>query len=191
MEIEIKNVYLLIKITDYKKFDEIFPDNGSSKVQPYWTYHDKKGVIKINLGNNITKFLNKQQSFEYIIDDFLELKKNNKYLIDIDINTFKPFGEYFIYIDYILDNKFYTNVYTISDEILSTQFLYKNSKSFKYNFYHNYNFIDINPFLNNDKPITPEHILLYNDTINKNLDNVKILIKEDNVKILLIKEEFT
>jgi hypothetical protein len=176
---KITDVYLLIKIKDFKKFDEIFPDNlGDSKVHPYWIYHDKKGVIKINLESDIVNFLNRQKLFEYTIDELLELKENNENLIDIDINTFKPFGDYYIYIDYIFDNKKYTNFYNTSDEILSTQFSYKNSKSFNYKFYDS--FIDIKPFLNNDKPITSEHILLYNDTINKNLDNLKIvLIKEE------------
>jgi hypothetical protein len=174
----IRDVYILIKITDFKKFDEIFPDNDSLKLHPSWIYLDKKGIIKINVGTDIVEYLNKQKLFEYDIDDFLDLKENNEYLIDIDIKTFKPFGDYFIYIDYNLNNKIYTNFYNNSDQILSTQFLYKNSKNINYTFYDT--LIDIKPFLNNDKPITPEHILLYNDNINKNLDNVKIiLIKEE------------
>jgi hypothetical protein len=177
----IKDVYIVIKINDFEKFDEIFPDNDNLKLHPSWIYLDKKGIIKINVGTEIVEYLNKQKLFEYTIDDFLDLKENNEYLIDIDIKTFKPFSDYFIYIDYNLHNKKYTNFYNKSDQILSTQFLYKNSKNFdamyitiEYETEKGYHSMDITKFIklftNNDTAITIESMMLFHH-LNVEIDN--------------------
>jgi hypothetical protein len=160
---QIHKVYLVAKITDFDKFNEIFPDIANvSKVHPFWIYHDKKGVIKIDLGMDIVIFLNKyikfNETFEYTLKEFIDIKYNGKNLVDIYSEFFQSFGKLFIYVEYQLHNKEYINVYTEHDTILSTQFLYKNSKESKC--------LYLKKFLNNDTPITPELVFLYDDKIN-------------------------
>ena len=126
-EVKLNSIYLVVQITDEIVFNELFPDNGNApKVQPSWEYFDKKRVIKIDLGTDITNFLNKNDSFEYSLNTFFELKENDEYLIDIDIETFKKFGDIFVYINYNLDNNEYINVYSKNEIIFSKHFLIKN-----------------------------------------------------------------
>ena len=76
--------YLICKITDYEKFNEIFPTyENTPKVQPMWDYYENKGIIKIKL----------EQSFNETIsyNDFL----NNT---GLDIPLFQSFSEIFNYI---------------------------------------------------------------------------------------------
>ena len=126
-EVKLNSIHLVVQITDENVFNELFPDNGNApKVQPSWEYFDKKRVIKIDLGTDITNFLNKNDSFEYSLNTFFELKENDEYLIDIDIETFKKFGDIFVYINYNLDNNEYINVYSKNEIIFSKHFLIKN-----------------------------------------------------------------
>ena len=63
---KINEVFFIVKITNEVVFNDIFPE---SKVQPSWDYFDKKRVIKIDLGTDITNFLNKNDSFEYSLNE--------------------------------------------------------------------------------------------------------------------------
>lgn len=202
---QIHTVELVVKITDNDKFNEIFPDiENVSKVQPFWTYHDRKGVIKIDLGMDIVDFLNKlirvDQTFDYTIKDLINLRYNGKHLISVYFDFFKQFGELFIYITYYLNNEEFINVYNERDFILSTQFLYKNSKT--NNIILNYCCTDdhlenrffvtdyLKKFMNNDNSITPELVVLHHDKLNINTDFLlfKILFDFNNVQYYNVRQ---
>ena len=178
----LKSISFVCKITDTYLFNEHFPNyDNIQKVQPGWTYLPLKGIIKINL--EIVDYFNNLDFFDYTFDDFFNIIKNGEYLIDIDIELFKTFGNVYIYIEYnnlvfskpnnnlvfsnekFINEKFinekFINVYTKSDEIISTQFS-KNVKHKNFNAYiQNKNCTRfVKSFLNNDN-ITPEKILCY------------------------------
>jgi hypothetical protein len=186
---KINNIDLIIKITNYEIFDEIFmPLPGVPLVQPHWVYYDNKGIIKINLGKEIVLFLNKQKGcYDYSFNNLFELKEKYKdtyeHLITVDLNVFKDFSKMFITVDYTFNNKEYTNFYYENDIILSKDFTTKNFKNEEYSFSKAYimliksnvlseNITDyFKRFLNNKQKITPEIILL-NYNINISLDEL-------------------
>ena len=82
--LSIKKLSFVCKITDNEMFNIIFPEyDNVPKVQPGWTYHPNKQVIKIDLGEEIVDYLNKLEIFEYNFDELFLIKqqqnfKNNK-----------------------------------------------------------------------------------------------------------------
>jgi hypothetical protein len=158
----LKSISFVCKITDTDLFNEHFPNyDNIQKMQPGWTYLPSKGIIKINL--EIVDYFNNLGFFDYTFDEFLNIIKNGEYLIDIDTELFKTFGNVYIYIEYnnSLNNSGLVNVYTKGDEILSTHFS-KKVKHKNFNAYiQNKNCTRfVKSFLNNDS-ITPEKILCY------------------------------
>jgi len=187
----IKSIHFISHIKDHTLFNDTFPDyTNVYKVQPGWNYFNKKNSIKINLGNEIVNYLNTylsvDDSFEFTYDQLFNLKEFGNFLIDIDINLFKIFGDGYIYINYLIDNKEFINVYTQHDEILSSQFQYY---TFQSNELVKVLLTDTNyqdqkediteyykMFLNNDAWLTPEQILLNYDSLNKNIEETKLKI---------------
>jgi len=167
---KINKVYLIVKITNYELFDEEFmPLPGVARVQPHWEYFPDKGVIKIDLNQEIVDFLNKQHLFKYTFDELFELKIFEEYLITIDKCLFKDFSELFIYIEYTLDNKPFINFYSQNDTIESLDFTTKNFKNNELNFIKakliiNSIFLDITDYIklfaNNKNEVTQETMLL-------------------------------
>jgi hypothetical protein len=187
-----QNIYLVVEITDLECFLDFFPEN---RVQPSWDYYTSKGVIKIDLGTEIKDYLNSQEIFELDFENFLDLKVENEYLSTIDPAFFKKFARLYIYIDYYLNGNDYTNVYKQFDTILSTDFLYKNSKtldfvkSFVFYVYNNKLYVNkltdyLKRFLNNDKNISLYLLLLNDDNINISLNNcvIKTVDRYHNIK---------
>ncbi len=191
----IKKMDFICKITDNEMFNIIFPEyDNVPKVQPGWTYHPDKQVIKIDLNQEIVEYLNSLEIFEYNFDELFlikqtkqeqEQKQEDNYLIDIDYELFKSIGNCYIYIEYTINNKDYINVYKKGNEILSTQFEYlNNNKETKFVIYSKNKDTpnDItdyfNKFINNDIILTPEEILIYDDTITHNLEQTTIEIIE-------------
>jgi len=187
-EVKVNSVYFVIKITDKIKFDKIFPDYpGKSKVQPGWIYHDKKQIIKIDLGEDIVTFLNKKiencEIVNYSLNDFFKIKNNDgKYIIDIDIKTFKSFGHLDIYIYYTIDGKEFINY---CNKYIPICNLFKSNYNcniinckLKYLNYFDESVLFTNYFklFINNKFITPENILNINDTFNINLNNISFKI---------------
>ena len=190
-------------------FNDIFPE---SKVQPSWDYFDKKRVIKIKLNKKLINFLNKNDNFSF--DELFELKIKNKYLIDIDINLFKKFGDIFIYTNESngtngtnesngtngTNESNGTNrtncihVYTLDQKIDSSDF----NPNFNFIFnkctleYKNYK-IDLTEYLHSfrfNEFITPEILLLFYDNFNEDLDFILLKINFDwCTKILLLKQK--
>lgn len=177
--VNLQQIYFVVEITDYSSFNLSFPEN---RVQPSWDYYPIKGVIKIDLGNELVDYLNSQEIFELSFDDFLDLKVDHEYISTIDPDFFKMFGRVYIYIDYYLNGNDYTNVYTNRDTILSTDFLYKNSKllnfvkSFVFYVDENKLYVDkltdyLKRFLNNDREITLYLLLLNFDRLDTPLND--------------------
>jgi hypothetical protein len=179
---KINSISFVCHINDIERFDEVFPDyHNIYKVQPNWLYFDKKQIVKIDLGMEIVKYLNDimDETFEFTIEQFFELKENNEYIIDINTELFKEFGEIYLYVNYSIDGLDYINVYTKDDEILSTQFEYTNIKNktlkctIKYT-ENDKNFVEditeyFKCFTNNDIPITLEMLLYNYDNLNISL----------------------
>jgi len=196
--INLQNIYLVVEITDLDCFNRLFPEN---LVQPSWDYYPVKGVIKIDLGKEIVDYLNRQEIFELDFDDFLDLKCDNEYLSTLDPGFFKTFGDIYIYIDYYLNEDKFTNVYTNRDTILSTDFLYKNSKTlnfvkcFVFYIYNNKMYVNkltehLKSFLNNDREITLELVLLNFDGLDTPLNDciIKTVDRYRNAKYYNINE---
>jgi hypothetical protein len=196
--INLQKIYLVVEITDYECFYESFPEN---RVQPSWDYYPFKGVIKIDLGTEIIDYLNSQEIFELCFEDFLDLKVENEYLSTIDPDFFKKFGRLYIYIDYYLKGSDYTNVYKNCDTILSTDFLYKNSKLLNFVkcfvFYIEDKKLYVNKltdylkrFLNNDHEINVDLLLLNFDDLDTPLNNcvIKMVDRYRNAKYYKVNE---
>jgi len=202
---KIQKVHFICHIEDDDEFNLHFPDfENCPKVQPGWKYFKNKKIIKIDLGEEIVKYLNKNMdsTFEYIvssmhvddtegIEDFLNVKENGKHLIDILPNLFFCFGKSYIYIDYLIDSSQYINVYEMYDEILSTQFEYTNSKEKIFNCTIKRNCKDTQQrteiheditdyfkcFINNDVPITLDKVLYNLDSFDEELDNIALKLR--------------
>ena len=190
--VNLQKIYFVVEITDYSSFNRFFPEN---LVQPSWDYYPVKGVIKIDLGKEITNYLNRQEIFELSFDDFLDLKIEDEYLSSIDPDFFKKFGRLYIYVDYYLNGCDFTNVYTKRDTILSTDFLYKNSKTLNFVksfvFYVEENKLYVNKltdylkrFLNNDREINLYLLLLNFDGLDTSLNDciIKTVDRSRNAK---------
>jgi hypothetical protein len=175
---KINRATLLIKITDYYTFNEIF----EGKFQPHWEY--RNGVIKIDLGTDIVKFLNKRK-YKYNTEFLLNLKEAGEYLSTVDLDLFKNFAAIYLYVEYTL-GKDYINFYHLSDEINSQDFQTKSFKNQEYSICKafvqsmktplrlNDDFTrNIQLFVNNKNKITTEVVLLY---YNYNLDEVILKI---------------
>jgi hypothetical protein len=197
-ELKIKSVHFISHIKNNELFDEMFPDYVNvPKVQPSWSYFDKKQVIKINLNNEIVDYLNNKinsyECFEYHFEDFLNIKESDEHLITIDLEFFKTLGDNYIYINYSFNNMDYINVYSENDEILSTHFLYTNNKVISYikssiSYLENKKEVEVditdyfNCYSNNDKLLTPEQILLNYDPLDENLENITLNINYPWIK---------
>jgi hypothetical protein len=180
----IKKIELLVHIKNKEIFNEFFPDiPNTPKVHPYWNYTRKKDVIKIDLYEEIVHYLNKEKTFEYSVDDIFEIKQYQEYMIGNHLDFFKKFGNTFLYITYVMNGKEYINFYPDDSIIMSTQFSYKNYKRIssiytKVKYKENGKLVSnditdlVQSFSNNDDPITPEMILLYDDSINEDLNKI-------------------
>jgi hypothetical protein len=175
---KINRATLLIKISDYTLFNETF----QGKFQPHWEYHN--GIIKIDLGNDIVKFLNKRP-FKFNTEFLLNLKEFGEYLSTVDLDIFKNFAMIYLYIEYTL-GKDYINFYSLADEINSQDFCTKSFKNQEYSICQafvqsmknplifNHDFTrNIQLFVNNKTKISTEVVLLY---YNYNLDEVILKI---------------
>jgi hypothetical protein len=204
----IKSIHFINHIQNNELFDEIFPDYPNIyKVQPNWLYLDKKRVIKIDLGVEIVDFLNKQintsECFEYPVQDFINIKKekenedqedqkdqedqeDQEYLVTLDTELFKSFGDNYIYINYTFNDVDYINIYSLDNTILSTHFQYINKVKcyitciinyINDNYMNEHNITEYyNCYSNNDPFLTPKQILLNYDKLNENLENVTLKI---------------
>ena len=172
---KINKIYLVAKITNYEIFDEQFmPLPGGSRVQPHWEYFPSKGVIKIDLNQEIVNFLN-GCTFNYTLDELFRLTD----LITIDIPLFKDFSKLFLYIEYSLNNQDFINFYSENDLICSQDFKIRNFKNeFKFaKLQFDLISLDITDYLklfsNNKNEITKE-LLLLNYNIDANLEKINL-----------------
>ncbi len=159
-----KKFVLIAKITNNELFEEYFPELGTKyKTQPQWEYNPSKGIIKINL---------EQELVDGLCDDYLETT-------DIDISFFKIFSKLYVYVSYFCDNIEYINVYQPSDTINNSDFTVMETQlSTKYQSLMCAQFIYqekpvyitkyFKMFLNNKTTVTPEILLMYNDQIKQN-----------------------
>jgi len=191
---KINKVELLVKIVDYEIFDEVFmPLPGVPRVQPHWEYLSNKGTILIDLGEDIVDYLNNIPEYEFTFCDLFELRDKRSHLISVDLNSFKGFGIFYMFIDYTMDNKNYINFYDETSTINSLDFTRKNFKNQEYTnsrFYiqsikrFNYD-EDVTQFVksltNNPTLITPEIILLYSHH-NIDLNDLMLKIVKVNLK---------
>lgn len=182
----INNVELVIKITDYKVFDEEFANLPRvQRVQPHWEYFSNKGIIKIDLGCHIVAYLNENKC-NFTLESLFEIKEDSEHLVTVDLELFKSFGIPFINIDYRLNNKNYLNFYYSNQVINYTDFTTKNftnesflkRKAYLMMIKDNQYIKDITNyvklFLNNRNKINVEMILL-NYPINISLN--KLILK--------------
>jgi hypothetical protein len=176
---KINKIYLVAKITNYEIFDEQFmPLPGGSRVQPHWEYFADKGVIKIDLNQDIVNFLN-QSTFDYTLDELFKLKNNQDFIITVDIPLFKEFSELFIYVHYSLNGQDFINFYSQNDLICLKDFKIRHFKNeFKFAQLHfgliNLDITDyLKLFSNNKKEVTQE-LLLLNYNIDANLEKVNL-----------------
>jgi len=180
---KINKIYLIVKITNYEIFDETFmPLPGVSRVQPHWEYFSDKGVIKIDLNQEIVDFLN-HSTFNYTFDELFAIKFDEDYLITIDKSCFTEFSNLILYVEYTLNNQDYINFYRETDTICSQDFTTKNfknqqifnCKAYIMSIKSNLLEIDITDyiklFVNNKNEIPIEIFLLYYN-INMNLNNM-------------------
>jgi hypothetical protein len=179
-------IELVIKITDYKVFDEEFANLPRvQRVQPHWEYFSNKGIIKIDLGGHIVAYLNKNKC-DFSLESLFEIQLDSEYLVTVDLDLFKSFGIPFINIDYRFNNKDYINFYYSNQTIKYTDFTTKNftnegflkRKAFLMMLNDNQYINDITSyvksFLNNSNKINTEIILL-NYAINISLN--KLILK--------------
>ena len=168
---QFKKVILIAKIKNQALFDEYFPDLGTKyKTQPQWEYLPLKNIIKIEL---------EQEIHEGPLDDYL-----NQTSLDIDF--FKSFCELYIYVYYNFGENGYINVYKPSDTVCKTDFtIMETGLSQKYHdiicatfqcegqqiYVTKY----LKMFLNNKNNITPEILIMYNDSIKTNKASLRIV----------------
>jgi len=184
----INRVQLLVKIVNYEIFDEVFmPLPGVPRVQPHWEYSSTKGTILIDLGDDIVSYLNNNPEWEFSFCDLFDLKnKESSHLISVDLDIFKGFSIFYMFINYTMDNRDYINFYDETSTLDKLDFNRKNFKNQEYSNCQvfiqsikrfNYN-NDITEFVksltNNPSLITPEIILLY---IHHNMDIKDLLLK--------------
>ena len=185
---EINNICFICKITDTKLFNSLFPDG---KVQPYWDYYPETGVIKIKLDQDLVNFVNKiELSDPLVISTLLSFSK----YITIDYQFFQKMGDIFVYFEYHLDGKDYINVYTPCNEITNNHFTELNSRyeipacvCFKYPDYTRYITNYYKKFINNFYPITPTHLVLFDNLLNKK-DAILCIIDKKGISNILINE---
>ena len=201
---KIDSIDFICKITDKKLFNEVFPDNPNFKykVQPSWNYYDKKGVIKINLDQELIDFLNKSVNFSYSIRNLFELKNisTNEHFVSLFLPFFESFGINYIYVNYTFLGKKYINIYDQINFINKSDFNEDYTCGFKGILCSNikYNIDDhefteyISSYLKmfyNNKTLTLEHLLLNYDKINVPMDNCKLhIIENSKIKKLNLNE---
>jgi hypothetical protein len=178
----INSIELVVKVTDYETFNKNFNITGVPVVQPHWEYLSKKGIIKINLGEEIVNYIN-QNKHDCTLESLFDVKENDEYLVTVDLELFKTFGQPFIIIDYRLDNKDYKNFYYTNQIIHHGDFTKKHfinetflkGRSYLMMLNNNQYTNDITSyvklFLNNKNKVTTEIILL-NYPINISLNEL-------------------
>ena len=174
---KIKNKsYFICKITNTELFHELFPDYPNTpKVQPYWEYYPNKQVIKIKLDDDVFNF-----------EEF-------KYKTTLDLDFFKKIGKVYIYVDYYMENKKFTNIYHEEENTLNVDLSKYNSiicATIKHNENLEYITKYFKQFLNNKVNITPELLLLHYDKLDINLTNtIQLhLVNTKNINICSLNE---
>jgi hypothetical protein len=176
------NIYFVCKINDQELFEESFANN----FQPGWKYFPEKKALKIKLD---------QEVFDHIIDKTPEelyevFDSSGEYLISLDIELFNSFGTNYLYIEHCSDSRKYVNVYSSTEKILSSDFVIDKKKmlfndvlcaSLKVNDRTEYLTSFLKMFSNNTL-ITPEMVLLFNDSVDIDIRNVQLVtIREKSI----------
>jgi hypothetical protein len=204
---KIKDIFFISKITNQEVFNENFKNNVKNNVtlQPVWDFYERKNVIKIPLDQDFIKFLNTINDYEVSFQDFINIKNKDEYYVTLDIPFFESFSDVYLYINYTIDDRNYTNVYnknynicsndfkmnknsfkTFYNNIICSSFEYKKNNKVKIEYATNY----AKMFTNNpDKvKITPEILIINYDKINVSLNEVKfktITLNSENKEYLI------
>ena len=169
------NIYFVCKITNETLFQETFANN----FQPGWQYFPEKKALKIKLDKEV---------FNHIIEKTPEelyetFDSSGEYIITLDTELFNDLGTCYLYIEHHLGFRRYVNVYSSTEKILLSHFVIDNKKllfdnllcaSFKLNDRIEYITSFLKMFSNNTC-ITPELILLFNDSIDIDVRNVQLV----------------
>ena len=192
----ITNLNLVCHIKDYGQFLTCFPDE---KVQPFWSYFPKKGVIKIELEQDLIRYLNKKiQSgtyFEYTLYDIYNLKQNGDYLTGLDFDFLHDIGEIYLYVEYSTFANKYINIYEYND-VFNRHDLNCNSKpkannvsiKFEKNVFNITSYY--NKFINNKYPIQSKLLLLNYDCLDNPVEMSEIVLKKHKHVITLKSEQY-
>ena len=175
---------IVLKIKNKELFNEHF-----KKLPPYWIYLHKKGSIHYSINNSdelIKKLIT--NTFPLSIKELLDLKDSKgQYFITLDIPFLNDIFDFYIFINYKVDNKNYINIYTENDiidpsDLYSQQFFNKKEEviatSLKYGKNKTeYLTLHYNKFIRNQNiELTPELLLLNYTSINENLKDSKLYI---------------
>jgi hypothetical protein len=180
----IKSINLVIKIKNQQQFMDLFTDHSTNK-----NYHPEKGTIKINLGDDIVKYLN--DNFENL-DINIEKICDLNYLHNFEYSVLQTIGNVYMYITYKAGDRKLINVYGEEDIIHFNDFV--EDPRCELNKYSDIicATISYSPdkteyitkyfkmFFNNNSNITPEIMLLNYDQLNTNLLNCKMIIVQPN-----------
>jgi hypothetical protein len=174
------SVNVVIRIKNNELLNTLFNDS----FPPYWDFYPKSNSINIGLPNlELNDIFKTQDCLSF--SEFIELKDSeNSYIVTLDIPLLMSIGDIYLYIDYTLNNKKYTNIYTPIDFIKLTDFTEPKktinvlSASLKYNNNKTeYMTLHLNKFLRNNIKLTPELLLLHYEPLkNINLKQSKMYI---------------
>jgi hypothetical protein len=182
---------IVLKIKNKDLFNEHF-----KKLPPYWVYLNKKGSIHYSLNNNeelINNLITNNTPLS--IKELLDLKDSKgQYFITLDIPLLNDIFDFYIFINYKVDNKNYINIYTendiidpsdlysqhffnIKEEVIATSLKYGKNKT-------EYLTLHYNKFIRNQNiELTPELLLLNYTSLNENLKDSKLyIIKKNEIK---------
>jgi len=119
----VQKISFVCALKNHELFKERFP---VGKVQPHWEYFSNKNVIKIVLDDDVINY------FNFSLEDLNLSLEDVVMMSTLDYKFFKELGDTYLYIDYVLNENKYTNVYNELSTITKINVL--NESSLKNNF---------------------------------------------------------